>query len=50
MDFSKYGKKTPRRIHISKNHSIWISISEEIKEQNLKKEIDWEERENSKIL
>ena len=27
-------KKTPRRIHKIKNHSIWIKIREEIKQRN----------------
>ena len=46
MDFSKFRKKTPRRIHIIKNHSIWISIRREIKEQNLRRKFDHKEREN----
>ena len=33
-DFSNFGKKTLRQIHEIKNHSIWISICGEIKEQN----------------
>ena len=49
MDFSKFGKKTPRRIHIIKNHSFWISYHRYIKEQNLEKEINREEIENYKI-
>ena len=35
MDFSRYGKRTPRKIHIIKNHLIWIKILGEIKEQKL---------------
>ena len=31
MDFSNFRKRTPRRIHIIKNHSIWIKIRGEKK-------------------
>ena len=34
MDFSNFRKRTPRRIHEIKTHSIWIKIHGEIKEQN----------------
>ena len=37
--------KNPRKIHEIKNHSIWISMHEEIKEQNLERKIDREDRE-----
>ena len=33
-DFSNFGKKTLRKIHEIKNHLFWITIHEEIKEQN----------------
>ena len=49
-NFSKFGKKTLIRIHGIKNYSIWINICKETKERNLEREIDYEERENSKIL
>ena len=42
-DFSRFENKTPRKIHIIKNHAIWISIFGEIKERNLGKKIDCEE-------
>ena len=32
--FSNFRKRTPKRFHRIKNHSIWISIHKEIKEQN----------------
>ena len=35
-DFSRFGKKTPRRIHRIKNHAIGISILEEIKENKIR--------------
>ena len=50
MDVSKFRKKTLKRIHIIKNHSIWISIGREINERNLGKKFDREERENIKFL
>ena len=50
-DFSRFGKKkTTRRIHGIKNHSIWISIHGEIKEQNLGRNFDHEEREFDKVF
>ena len=48
-NFSKFVKKTQRRVHGIKNCSIWIIILGEIKEKNQEREIDHEERENSKI-
>ena len=44
-----FKNKTWRRIHIIKNHSIYISIRREIKEQNKEWEINHEERELDKI-
>ena len=44
MDFSKFEKKTPRRLHGIKNHSIGISIHGEIKEQNLERKFNHDER------
>ena len=35
MDFDILKKGNQRRIHIIKNHSIWIKICEEIKQQKL---------------
>ena len=35
MDFDKFRKITQRQIHGIKNHSIWIKILREIKEQKL---------------
>ena len=35
MDFDRFGKRTKKRIHEIKNHSIWINIRREIKEQKL---------------
>ena len=46
MNFSVFGKKTPRKIHEIKNCSIWICIHREINEQNLGIKIDREERVN----
>ena len=46
-DFSKLGKKTPRRTHRIKNHLVWISIREEM-EQILGRKFDLEEREFEK--
>ena len=34
-DFDIFGKKTQRRIHRIKNHSSWIKIRGEMKEQKL---------------
>ena len=41
-------KKTQRRIN-KRNHSIWINIHREIKEQNKERKIDLKERENDKF-
>ena len=38
-------KENSKKIHRIKNHSIWIKICGEIKEQNKEIEIDYEERE-----
>ena len=35
MDFDRFRKRTQRRIHKIKNHSIWIKIRIEIKQQTL---------------
>ena len=40
-----FGNKTPRWIHGIKNHSIWIGIRGEIKEQSQESKFDCEERE-----
>ena len=45
MEINIFDNKTPRRIHIIKNHSIWISICIVIKEQTQEKKFDCEERE-----
>ena len=45
MEINIFDNKTPRRIHIIKNHSIWISICVVIKEQTQEKKFDCEERE-----
>ena len=50
MIFGRFGKKTPRRIHGTKNHSIGIKIHGEIKEQNLDRKFDHEERKNKEII
>ena len=42
-------KKIPRWNHKIKNHSIWISIHEEIKEQNKESKLDRKEREDDLI-
>ena len=49
-DFGKFRINTPRKIHIIKNHSIWISIHREIEEQNLDIKFDHQERENIEKL
>ena len=41
---NNFEKKTLRQIHGIKNHSIWINIHGEIKDLNLEREIDHEER------
>ena len=38
-------KRTPRKIHRIKNHSIRITIIKEIKERNEERKFDGEERE-----
>ena len=45
-DFAKFSKITPRWIDGIKNHSIWIKIREEIKEQKLSRISEHKEREN----
>ena len=42
-------KKTPRKIHIIKNHLIQINIHKEIKEKNQERKINREEREFDKM-
>ena len=44
-DFGRFKKNALRKIHRIKIHLIWISIRGEIKEQNLDKKFDGEERE-----
>ena len=39
MNFGRFGKQTPRRIHGIKNHSIWIKIRGEIKEKKLERKL-----------
>ena len=46
MDFGIFSKKTSRRIQGIKNHSIWINIRGEMKEQKIERKIICEEREN----
>ena len=45
-DFSNFKNTTLREIHKIKNHSIWIKILEEIKEQKLSRIFEHEEKEN----
>ena len=44
--FDKFRKITSRKIHVVKNHSIWIKIQGEIKKQKSDKISEREEREN----
>ena len=49
-EIEDFRKRTPRGIHIIKNHSIWIKIRREIKEQKLWRKTECEERENKKFI
>ena len=44
-DLGRFRKKTRIQIHIIRNHTNWINIHGEIKEQNLERKTDRKERE-----
>ena len=45
-DFSHFKNTTLRGIHEIKNHSVWIKIPQEIKEQKLSRVFEHKENEN----
>ena len=49
-DFNNLRKRTQRQNHGIKNHSIWIKICEEIKEQKLGRIFERKERENKNYI